>query len=568
MRKRTSNGGVTVQAVAGTRAVYFGFDLTDEARAGCLGFAVHRRDHTRGEQEWLAAFKTFRSVVADPGTDAIYLTLDHPIQSFYWGDYTVEPGRHYTYRVVPRYGTGPTLTDRPGVEATVDVTTIDPAEGTHGVYFNRGVAASQAYQKQFGAPPDKLPAHQREEALAWLSRGLEEAILAFIAQASSDRFALRAAFYEFTQPDVLAALAKAAARGADVEVVYHAAPDSTGAGNEKAIDAAGLDRSLLRKRTNAKIAHNKFMVLCARSAASGPEPQASDGELAPVSVWTGSTNISEGGIYGHSNVGHVVRDPAVAGRFLEFWNQLATDPLHKTNPAWGSANSPLDTDALAGEGIHTLFSPRTELAPLDWYAGRFGGPKASAHITEAFGMNTAFENELMKVPGDALHYVMLDKADNNQAKWSADAKVFVAVGSLGGADELSRWADERLTGFNSHVGFLHTKILLVDPLGDHPTVITGSANFSPDSTIINDENMLVIQGDRDVADVYFTEFARMFAHYYARWWASQLKKKGTDNTETRSFLDETDRWQTPYFMPGNHKQLQRTYFSSKVSGNV
>jgi len=559
MRRRKSSGGVTVQAVAGTRAVYFGFDLTEEARAGCLGFAVHRRDHAAGEGSWLSAFKTFRSVVPVPGSDAIYLTVDHPIQSFSWGDYTVEPGHDYTYRIVPRYGTGATLADRQGVEATIDIATGDPAKGTHGVYFNRGVAASQAYQKEFGLPPDQLPDHKRKAAMAWLSRGLDEAILAFIAQAASDGFALRAAFYEFTQPDVLAALAKARSRGADVEVIYHAAADGTGAGNEKAIDAAGLDRSFLRKRTNAKIAHNKFMVLCSTDSAGG---------LTPVSVWTGSTNISEGGIFGHLNVGHVVREPTVAGRFLEYWNQLAGDPVLESNQAWCSAHSPLDPDALATAGIHTLFSPRTELAPLDWYAGRFGGPKASAHITEAFGMNTAFENELMKVPGNALHYVMLDKVDNNQTKWSADATVFVAVGSLAGADELSRWADEKLTGFNLHVGFCHTKILLVDPLGDDPTVITGSANFSPDSTITNDENMLVIQGDGDVADVYFTEFARMFAHYYARWWAAQMKAKGTGDAEIRSFLDETDGWQEPYFAPGNRKQRQRVYLSSQVSGNV
>ncbi len=560
MRKRASSGGMTVQAIAGTKAVYFGFDLTDKARAGCLGFAVHRRDHAGGKGAWLSAFKTFRSVVPVPGSDAIYLTVDHPIQSFSWGDYTVEPGHHYTYRIVPRYGTGATLSDHPGVEATIDIVTGDPAEGIHGVYFNRGVAASQAYQKEFGLPPDQLSDHERKAALAWLSRGLDEALLAFIAQASSGRFAIRAAFYEFTQPDVLAAFAKAQARGADIEIIYHAADDGTGASNDRAIDAAGLDRAILRKRTNAKIAHNKFMVLCTGDGAG----------LTPVSVWTGSTNISEGGIFGHSNVGHAVRDPAVAGRYIEYWNQLEGDPVLKSNQAWCSANSPLDTDALATAGIHTLFSPRTELAPLDWYASRFGGPKASAHITEAFGMSTALENELMKVPGNALHYVLLDKVDNNQAKWSADARVFVAVGSLGGADELSRWADEKLTGFNTHVGFCHTKILLVDPLGEDPTVITGSANFSPNSTVTNDENMLVIQGDRDVADVYFTEFARMFAHYYARWWASQLKTKtkGTGDAETRSFLDETDGWQEPYFAPGNRKQRQRAYLSSQVSGNV
>ncbi len=139
----------------------------------------------------------------------------------------------------------------------------------------------------------------------------------------------------------------------------------------------------------------------------------------------------------------------------------------------------------------------------------------------------------------------------------------MAVGTVGGPSLLSRWAQEELTGFNSFVPYLHTKILLVDPLGADPTVITGSANFSPDSTDTNDENMLVIRGDKEAADVYFTEFARIFIHFYARWWASQLTK-GPDDAQVSSFLSETDAWQVPYFTEGNPKALQRTVFSSKV----
>jgi hypothetical protein len=43
-----------------------------------------------------------------------------------------------------------------------------------------------------------------------------------------------------------------------------------------------------------KIAHNKFIVL----------PRYNK----PVAVRTGFTNFTEGGIFGHSNVGHVVGD--------------------------------------------------------------------------------------------------------------------------------------------------------------------------------------------------------------------------------------------------------------------
>jgi hypothetical protein len=45
----------------------------------------------------------------------------------------------------------------------------------------------------------------------------------------------------------------------------------------------------------------------------------------PVAVWTGSTNISAGGIFGHSNVGHAVWNRGIAQRYLDFWTRLA-DP--------------------------------------------------------------------------------------------------------------------------------------------------------------------------------------------------------------------------------------------------
>ncbi|HKN44132.1 MAG TPA: hypothetical protein VJW23_09420, partial [Propionibacteriaceae bacterium] len=254
MRARVEGGGVTVQAVAGNHAVFLGFDLDAAARDGCLGFSIHRSDEIEAEQYWLAGFKTFKSVVPNPIAETMYSTRDQPMQTFYWGDYSAKPGHKYTYRVVPRYGTPKNLTDKPGVEVVISVTTSDPAQGTHGVYFNRGVAASQAYAHKFGLPPDKLPAGMKAQALTWLSRGLIEALLEFIGQARSAEFALRVAAYEFTQTDVLTALGVAHGRGADVKIVYHARDDSTGNANREAIAGIGLDPAILIERKRATIA--------------------------------------------------------------------------------------------------------------------------------------------------------------------------------------------------------------------------------------------------------------------------------------------------------------------------
>src|SRR5262249_18767715 len=61
----------------------------------------------------------------------------------------------------------------------------------------------------------------------------------------------------------------------------------------------------------------------------------------------------------------------------------------------------------------------------------------------------------------------------------------------------------------------------VDPLGDDPIVVTGTANFSAPSQCANDENMLVIRGNTRVADIYFGEFMRIFDHFIR---ATSLRK--------------------------------------------
>jgi phosphatidylserine/phosphatidylglycerophosphate/cardiolipin synthase-like enzyme len=94
----------------------------------------------------------------------------------------------------------------------------------------------------------------------------------------------------------------------------------------------------------------------------------------------------------------------------------------------------------------------------------------------------------------------------------------------------------------------------MDPLSEDPIVVTGSANFSDASTNDNDENMLIIRGDKRVADIYFTEFNRLFNHYYFRSVTEATKRRlaagGTPvadpNAEANLFLAENDDWLAKY----------------------
>ena len=121
---------------------------------------------------------------------------------------------------------------------------------------------------------------------------------------------------------------------------------------------------------------------------------------------------------------------------------------------------------------------------------------------------------------------------------------------------LGQWVVETTTrelGLNKHVAFIHDKFLLSDPLGPDPVVVTGSANFSKASTTENDENMIIIRGDARVADIYFTEFNRLFFHYYFRSVVQQLSARNGQQQGDQPQADqhafdliENDTWTLKY----------------------
>jgi phosphatidylserine/phosphatidylglycerophosphate/cardiolipin synthase-like enzyme len=421
------------------------------------------------------------------------------------------------------------------------------------VHFNRGAVASQEYTRQFGdAAPDELAPRLRQAAYRWLSRGLLEALLAFIARADSTDYELYGAVYEFQWPAVLDALRTAAASGARVHVVYDAIEGSSNPvrKNQAAIEQAGIG-ALCTPRTTGKIMHNKFFVLVQR------------GE--PVAVWTGSTNVTENGLFGHLNCGHAVEDQTVAAAYLEYWGELGTNPDATTERAWMGEHNPSPPDPWTAD-LTNVFSPRSGLRVLNWYRDIAAGADRALFMTFAFGMDERFK-EVYRTEDQVLRVALMDKEGSGRTLARARVEigrlrrrpnVLVAVGKPITTNRLDRWLVER-PGLSRNVQWVHTKFMLVDPLSDTPVVVAGSANFSEDSTSSNDENMLVIRGDTRVADIYLGEFLRAYAHYAFR----EAVAIAVENDETwePSHLATTDDWQREYYEAGNDRDLRRRYFA-------
>jgi phosphatidylserine/phosphatidylglycerophosphate/cardiolipin synthase-like enzyme len=312
------------------------------------------------------------------------------------------------------------------------------------------------------------------------------------------------------------------------------------------------------------ISHNKFVILLRGKT--------------PVAVWTGSTNHTSDGLFGQSNVGHALTDRTVARTYLDYWRMIATNPSRAAFAAWNDEHTPLSR--LDGsDGIKVVFSPRSTTEAMRRYESMLAKARHGAFLTAAFGVSNEFTEVLLQ-RRKYLRYILMDNKGQtgnaaNTVKIRQNPLNLIALGDVIKSGELGHWPEEHLTGLNEWVKYVHTKFLLLDPLSDRPTVLTGSANFSDASVTSNDENMLIIRGDTRVADVYLSDFMRQFTGFAFRNQLDQITEhdygprgKHLRDAKRRKPLDihlaPDASWLKPHFKRGSPLEMQRLYFSGQA----
>ena len=211
--------------------------------------------------------------------------------------------------------------------------------------------------------PERAAEHSRARAYEWLSRGLLEALVAFLGRAG--------AVGMYTAPCTSFSGPRRSQRGQD-RLKLRGAKVRSPVRRHRVVrqewEAAGpweRNRDAIARRTSSplpgprthgKLMHNKFFVL------------SQNGQ--PKAVWTGSTNLTENGIFGHSNVGHIVEDAAIAQPFLDYWDRLRATPRstsdYRSANVLATATPPHPWNAVTT----AVFSPRGTEPRLrcTWYA--------------------------------------------------------------------------------------------------------------------------------------------------------------------------------------------------------
>lgn len=495
---RAVSGPYHGAALVGSHSAVIGWTFEDLAlRDGLLGFAIRRTDldPETGEVlrlDWLGGYKRFAET--DNGRVDNVRSLEAPFQRFRWNDYTLNSARAYLYEIFPMRGTPEALT-REEAPLRFELRPSQDDPGDLGVFVNRGVTAAMAYLERFRNQP---PSEVGPAAYAWLSRGLKESLLGFIAAANPGD-ALHVAIYEFFDHEVAQAFKDAVARQVNVHIVHDAAPGKHSTEqNEEVIHHFGLE-TFRTKRTMVNISHNKIVIRLV------------DG--APREVWTGSANFSENAFNFQTNTALIVRDPAVARHFEDYFQAL-TRNLSKAESKKANRMIVDHANALADRFAEkTFFSPVKEKEILEASVDLIRSAQSAVLISTPFGVDKTMIQAFQANSDNIIEYGLVNTTAKKKIEQLQRKNTrFFPPNRLN--TYLGRNWDAK--AFGAHK--IHAKTIVIDPFSDNPKVLIGSANFSGPSCNDNDENAMLITGNKRLASIVATEFMRMYDHYKSRYY--------------------------------------------------
>ncbi len=509
----------------------------------------------------------------------------HPVQRFMWWDYGVRPGDVVQYSVVPVVGPDKdhlTLSTPDASALTPPMTISGQATPKVAAYFNKGIVAAQWVSRALAALGDKPkmadliatvtpPGNALRNALSGL---LRPQILAMLDEVKKNNGEIYAALYELNDPELIAGL-KALGKKCHLILANGAfkPPDN----DENKDIRAELDSVVdLHDRivTGNHFAHNKFVVFC-------------DSGGKPLSVLSGSTNWTKTGLCTQANNGVIVDDPDLAADFLNEWN-LLKDAGNGYPSTLADANSTAKTFDVDGGRITQWFAPTSGAQDLD-YARQlinaaqegilflFFNPGAFVGDDKPATKWTLLQNILFRhhegtanfngglyirgVVNQEIANLTTESTGDPSRQAALDPSSATPVTLFSGGDQPPQrlgyesmvpknikdvfhdWATETL-GTGVHI---HSKVVVLDPFGKLPVVMTGSHNLGYKASTVNDDNLMIVEGNAPLAAAYA---ANIIAIYQAYRWNAYVEAHRQDPKVWHGLVDN-DTWQDDY-LTGDH----------------
>jgi phosphatidylserine/phosphatidylglycerophosphate/cardiolipin synthase-like enzyme len=480
------------------------------------------------------------------------------------------------YSIIPVVGPDKdhlTLSQADASAQTPPMTITGQASAHISAYFNKGIVSAQWVTRALasvgkGAKLDSLIGQTGNSLRNALSGLLRPQLLNMLDDVKKNGGEIYAALYELNDPELIAALV---ALGQKCHLIL-----ANGAFNSKKHDENSVVRAQLHGKIdlhdrlvpNGHFAHNKFIVAC-------------DSNGKPQRVLSGSTNWTKTGLCTQANNGVIVDDPDLGAHFIDEWNLLkAAGNAYPASLA--KANSTSKSFDIDGGTIVQWFAPTDKGEDLDYARKLING--AQEGILFLFFNPGAFEPDdeperwtlLQNIlarhqegspnydGGLYIHGVVNQEIPGLTTEGTAKPSKHAAADPTnpspvklydGGKtpplpvpydsmvpkaikDAFHDWASEVMNQ-GVHV---HSKVIVIDPFGEHPVVITGSHNLGYKASTKNDDNMMIVEGNAPLAASYA---ANIIAIYDTYRWNTYVDAHAKDPQVWHGLVDNAT-WQDSY----------------------
>jgi phosphatidylserine/phosphatidylglycerophosphate/cardiolipin synthase-like enzyme len=505
-----------------------------------------------------------------------------PVQRFMWWDYGVAPGNEVQYSVVPVCGPDKdhlTLSLASASAQTPPMTITGQASAHVSAYFNKGIVSAQWVSRALEAvgKDAKLadliakPGAPLRNALSGL---LRPQLLQLLDDVKNNGGEIHAALYELNDPELIP---KLIALGQKCHLIL-----ANGAFKPPTNDENKAVRAQLRGKVDlhdrlvpqGHFAHNKFVVAC-------------DSAGKPQRVLSGSTNWTMTGLCTQANNGIIVDDPAVGAFFINQWNLLKA--AGNAYPAsLMQANSKLNSFNVDGGAITQWFAPTDKGEDLDYARkliagaeqgilflffnpGAFepadkpeqwtllqnilarhqqGAANANPNLYIHGVVNQEIAGLTTEGPDQPNKHAALDPTNASPVKLFAEGKsaptpvTYESMIPKAIKDAFHNWQTEVMNQ-GVHV---HSKVVVIDPFGKKPVVITGSHNLGYKASTKNDDNMMIVEGNAPLAAAYAINIIAIYQSYR---WNTYVTAHAKDPQVWHGLVDDP-KWQDSYLVANSN----------------
>lgn len=488
-----------------------------EPAKGLLGFALERIDARREETVLSNALRFSARPESAPQA-----TTHAPVQRFIWMD---RPSVHetYTYRITPVIGA-------PGKLELLQRLAVETSEVRIRAEMGGGITAVFN-----GAPNESLARAgttlDDRAARETFGGEVRRALLSLLGTARDEGGTVLAALFMLDDPELVEALA---GFGERARIVLSQNPLEV-TRSERFRDARRrLGRAEVTVRKTKRFMHTNFLVICDR-----------DGKA--KTVWTGSLSWTTAALFAQDSNALIIEHPAIAGRYQAQWRLLRAAEL---GAAMRKRNAqPMATDIAEGVRVTLRFAPVPSGQDLGHVRACIAGARSGIlfSIGPQASAASSLVSDMLGRQVSRLYVAGVTRSSNVMTR--------VVVHQHGA--ELAAQAERmpkdafgiaglRANAVSRPIG---TRLIVIDPFGERPIVITGSHTLTRGASAHNEEDLLIIEGHRGLAQACAVHIKGLIDHYAFR------SRLGKARVPMALVLRPDDSWLKPHMTDVRQREL-------------